>query len=257
LSRISPAALLLLLLSGHARATLFPYSLVDAAGVPQNRCASGALADRTWPAGAGRCHDDSRIPCTADPPFHLASAGLHESIMCAHLSDSTPDAFPLGLCDMSTSNPAAICTAQSAEAVCGSGGSCSQGGCAFLGGAAHCEIPCFPFQGPDADCDGTPNSQDACPWYPSTLPEATQLADPPAPDTRAPACLCGDQAPTGVLDVSDLIAVNRAIFAPLHAHPLCDVNGDHECNVKDLVGLNTGIFDSTVTRCNRHPEPAP
>jgi hypothetical protein len=237
---------------------LFPYSHVDADGVPEGRCASGdAGAGNVWPARSGRCHDDPGVPCTADPPDHTASAGLHESIMCSHVPDSTSDGIPLGLCDMSTNDPAAICTPGTAEAVCGSGGSCSPGGCAFLGGAARCAMPCFPFQGQDVDCDGTPNTQDACPWYPSTLPEATVLADPLALDPRAPACLCGDQVASGTLDVSDLIGVNRAIFAPLTAHPLCDSNLDHECDVKDIVGVNAGIFTPGITRCNRHPRPAP
>lgn len=253
---VGPA--LLLLFTSQARSTLFPYTLVDAGAVPRGRCAAGdPLSGNTWPARAGHCHDDPGLPCSADPPNHLTSLGLHESVMCSHVPDSTDDAFPLGLCDMSTSNPAAVCTLQTAASVCGSGGSCSQGGCAFLAGSVHCALPCFPFQGQDVDCDGTPNALDACPWYPSTLPEATQLAAPLAPDPRAPACLCGDQTVNGVLDVSDLVAVNRAIFVPLTAHPLCDANNDHECSVQDLIALNAGIFSPGITRCNRHPRPVP
>lgn len=249
---------ILLLLANQAGATLFPYALVDAGGVPRDRCATGqASSGNLWPARAGRCHDAMGVACVADPPNHLATTGLHESGMCSHVPDSTPDGFPLGLCDMATNNPVAACSPQTAAAVCGSGGSCSPGGCAPIGGVARCGMSCLPFAGVDVDCDGTPNLSDACPWYPSTLPEATSFPAPSSLERRPPACLCGDQSANGALTVTDIIAVNVAIFSPALAHPLCDANNDSRCSVSDLISVNVGIFSPGTTRCNRHPQPAP
>jgi hypothetical protein len=253
---LAPA--ILFLLADPAGATLFPYALVDAAGVPRDRCASGQPSSgNVWPARAGHCHDAPGVPCVADPPNHVATSGLRESSMCSHIADSTPDGFPVGLCNMATSDPVAACTAQTAAAVCGSGGSCSSGGCAPIGGIARCGMSCLPFAGPDVDCDGTPNSSDACPWYPSTLPEAT---NPPAPsvlERRRAACLCGDQNANGALTVSDILAVNVAIFSPAAVQPLCDANNDRNCSVSDLISVNVGIFNPGATRCGRHPVAAP
>jgi len=252
-----PATLLLVplaLLATRAGATLFPYSLVDSDAVPVGRCkAGGSATQNLWPAAAGFCHDDPQIACVADPPNDQASTGLHESAMCSHVPDSTADEFPLGLCDMSSNDPAAHCTPQTADGVCGTGGSCSTGGCAFIGGVARCAMACIPFQGVDVDCDGTPNTLDACPWYPSTAPEALQSPDPLAADPRPPACLCGDQTADGQLNVSDIVAVNLAIFNPSRAHPLCDGNHDRACNVGDIVSVNLGIFNPGTTICDRDP----
>ena len=244
----------LALLAGQASATLFPYSLVDGDAVPQGRCtaSSGATA-RAWPTDAGSCHDDPQVACVADPPNDQAGSGLHESAMCSHVPDSTADQYPLGLCDMSSNDPAAHCTPQTAASVCGAGTGCSSGGCAFIGGIARCAMACVPFQGLDVDCDGTPDASDACPWYPSTVPEALQSPTPTAAERRAGACLCGDLTADGQLNVSDLVGVNLAIFNPTRIHPLCDANHDRLCNVTDMIAVNTGIFSPGLTICNRDP----
>jgi hypothetical protein len=254
--RIAPALLLapLVLLASPASATLFPYALVDGDAVPVGRCKAGAVAtENTWPARAGFCHDDPGVACVADPPGDQMTAGLYESAMCSHLPDSTPDQYPLGLCDMSGNSPAAHCTPQTALAVCGESDGCSAGGCAFIGGIARCSMACVPFQGVDVDCDGTPNDLDACPWYPSSVPAALVSPHPLAADPRPAACLCGDLTADGRIDVSDLVAVNTALFVPSRIHPLCDANHDRVCNVSDIVAINRGIFNPGTTICDRDP----
>jgi hypothetical protein len=250
--RMPLLALSLVLLPSGAGATLFPYALVDANEVPSGRCTPGGDPANAWPARAGFCHDDPQVPCVADPPSDAATSGLHESALCADLPDTTADGYPIGLCDMSTNQAAARCTTQTAATVCGAGATCSVGGCAFIGGAARCAMACVPFQGLDVDCDGTPNAMDACPWYPSTAPEALQ-SPPTGADLRAAACLCGDQTADGRLNVSDIVGVNVAIFNPGRIHPLCDANGDRTCNVSDIVAVNRGIFVPGTTSCSRDP----
>ena len=252
-----PSALLaaqLVLLAGRASATLFPYALVDAGAVPVGRCdaGSGATAN-AWPSRAGFCHDAPQIKCVANPPKDQASSGLQESAMCSQVPDTTADAYPMGLCDMSSNVPAAHCTPQTAASICGAAGACSAGGCAFIGGVARCTMACVPFQGVDVDCDGTPNALDACPWYPSTAPAALQSAHPSALDSRPAACLCGDVTADGNLDVNDIVAVNAAIFTPSRAHPLCDANHDGACNVNDIVTVNRSIFTPRTSVCDRDP----
>jgi hypothetical protein len=250
------AGLLLVGLASTAQATLFPYELVDSAGVPEGRCVSGeGTTGNVWPDKAGRCHDDASIACVADPPRDSETSGLHESIMCAHVADSTADSFPIGLCDMNSNDASGTCTTETSAAVCGAGGACSAGGCAFIGGSADCSGSCTPFTGADVDCDGTPNESDGCPWYPSTLPEATvALVDA---DGRAPACRCGDITVDAALDISDILGVNSAIFNPSLVHPLCDTNNDQACDINDLLGVNATIFNPGSSICNRHPQAAP
>ena len=102
----------------------------------------------------------------------------------------------------------------------------------------------------DADGDGVPNLLDTCPFY----------ATPEQVDTdgngRGDACECGDQNGDGALSVSDIVAINEAVFGGQPASPLCDANGDGACNVVDIVAVNAAIFGGE-TFCARHPRPAP
>jgi hypothetical protein len=67
-------------------------------------------------------------------------------------------------------------------------------------------------------------------------------------------CECGDQNGDGTVDVRDLVAINRAIFNPALATPLCDTNNDDVCDVRDLIGANMKIFGRPAY-CSRYPHP--
>jgi len=103
-------------------------------------------------------------------------------------------------------------------------------------------------QAPDRDSDGddVPDSVDVCP---------TQ-ADPQQADRDGngvgDACECGDQNGDGNVDVSDIVAINQAIFDPKLATSLCDANGDGLCNVQDIVAVNRRIFGGEA-RCAARP----
>jgi endonuclease/exonuclease/phosphatase family metal-dependent hydrolase len=59
---------------------------------------------------------------------------------------------------------------------------------------------------------------------------------------------------SGHVDVSDLVAINLAIFNPAQATPLCDGNNDGMCNVQDTVAANIETFSPNETsRCGRQP----
>ena len=67
-------------------------------------------------------------------------------------------------------------------------------------------------------------------------------------------CECGDQSGDGQVNVVDLIEIQRAIFQPALATPLCDANGDDRCGVSDLVAVNRRIFGARAV-CSRNPLP--
>jgi hypothetical protein len=104
----------------------------------------------------------------------------------------------------------------------------------------------------DFDCDGNPDVDDKCPL----LNEFDHLADTDADCSVSPArcrgdeCECGDQDLNGRLNVSDLVAINGAIFGSSPAQELCDTNLDDLCNVSDIVGANREIFLPGSSICN-------
>jgi hypothetical protein len=105
----------------------------------------------------------------------------------------------------------------------------------------------------DADCDGRRNAQDLCPFYFEQDPAADANGN-----GRGDECECGDANGDGRVDVSDLVAINRAIFTPALATPLCDANGDGLCNVNDIVAANREIFSAgSTSTCGRQPVPGP
>jgi hypothetical protein len=60
------------------------------------------------------------------------------------------------------------------------------------------------------------------------------------------------------VDVLDLVAINLAIFDPVRRTPLCDANGDDQCDVGDIVAANLEIFSQgNTSTCNAQPEPGP
>lgn len=110
-----------------------------------------------------------------------------------------------------------------------------------------------PARGSDSDGDGSPDTGDKCPHY----DETDRFADADS-DDRGNECECTDQNGDGRNDVSDLPAINRAIFTPALATPLCDGNNDAECSVSDLIAANIEIFSPTSTSiCSRQPVPGP
>ncbi len=100
---------------------------------------------------------------------------------------------------------------------------------------------------PDADFDGLCDAQDTCPYWVAD----DNLADRDG-NGRGDACECGDQNGDGTVNVSDILAINAAIFDPALATPLCDANQDGLCNVGDILAVNAGIFGAELY-CARHP----
>lgn len=104
----------------------------------------------------------------------------------------------------------------------------------------------------DADGDGILDAQDRCPHYASAQQTDTDG------DGRGDVCECGDQDGDGRNTVSDLVAINRAIFDPGLVTALCDANGDASCNVVDIVETNVEIFSAgNTSTCARQPVPGP
>jgi hypothetical protein len=105
---------------------------------------------------------------------------------------------------------------------------------------------------PDTDLDGVSEASDACPFWAQA---STADADG---DGRGDECECGDQNGDGHNTVSDIVAINLAIFDPGAVTPLCDANNDGGCNVSDIVAVNTDLFSPTSdTICARQPVPGP
>jgi cysteine-rich repeat protein len=121
----------------------------------------------------------------------------------------------------------------------------------------------------DQNCNGIDDRVDAgkgdyCPFYSEwdqDLDSDGDCADGAGGDCRGDECECGDQAGSGVLsgtlelgnglvNVSDLVGINNAIFGVVVRKRLCDANSDTLCNVSDIVGANGEIFrpDSSVCR---------
>jgi hypothetical protein len=105
-------------------------------------------------------------------------------------------------------------------------------------------------ENPDGDARG--NACDSCPFFASE-----NLTDTDA-DGRGDVCECTDQNGDGRNTVSDLVAINVAIFNPAQVTPLCDGNNDGLCTVSDIIAANVEIFSPTSTStCARQPVPGP
>jgi hypothetical protein len=121
----------------------------------------------------------------------------------------------------------------------------------------------------DANCNGVDDRVDAgttdyCPFYSEwdqDLDSDPDCDDGGGGNCRGDECECGDQAGSGVLsgtvelgngivNVSDLVGINSAIFGSVVRKRLCDANSDTLCNVSDIIGTNKEIFvpDSSVCR---------
>ena len=104
----------------------------------------------------------------------------------------------------------------------------------------------------DRDGDAIVDAADDCPFF----------ANPGQVDTdhdgRGNACECTDQNGDGRNTVSDLVAINTAIFNPASATPLCDGNNDRKCDVNDILAANLEIFSpGNTSTCARQPVPGP
>jgi len=102
--------------------------------------------------------------------------------------------------------------------------------------------------GVDSDADGRIDPLDLCPSFSS--PDQTDTDGNGIGDV----CECGDQTGDGWVNVSDLLAIQRAIFQPALATPLCDANGDDRCDVGDIVAANHRVFGARA-HCRRNPLP--
>lgn len=102
----------------------------------------------------------------------------------------------------------------------------------------------------DLDCDGLANDDDNCPYFNSqdqTDSDGNGIGN---------VCECSDQTGDGLVTVSDIVEINRAIFTPALITPLCDGNHDRRCDVSDIVRANLRIYGSP-SFCRRYPLPAP
>ena len=102
----------------------------------------------------------------------------------------------------------------------------------------------------DLDCDGLPNATDKCPYFNSqdqTDSNGNGIGN---------VCECSDQTGEGVVTVSDIVAINTAIFTPSLVTALCDGNNDRRCNVNDILAANLKIFGAP-SYCRRYPLPHP
>jgi hypothetical protein len=120
-------------------------------------------------------------------------------------------------------------------------------------GSALCDIGAYEhLAGADGDADGVLDSADNCPFFANPSQSDTDN------DGRGNACECTDQNGDGRNTVSDIVAINVAIFNPTQATPLCDGNNDQLCNVNDLVATNLEIFSpGNTSTCARQPVPGP
>jgi hypothetical protein len=104
----------------------------------------------------------------------------------------------------------------------------------------------------DQDADHISDAADRCPFFANR-----NQADLDG-DGRGDVCECTDQNGDGRNTVSDLVAINIAIFNPAQRTPLCDGNNDGNCDVNDIIASNIEIFSPGSTSiCSRQPVPGP
>jgi hypothetical protein len=132
-----------------------------------------------------------------------------------------------------------------------------------------------PLGAPDGDGDGIADDCDNCPAI-SNVDQANRETDSVGDvcdncpyyasadqtdtdgDGRGDACECTDQSGEGRNTVTDLVEINKAIFNPTLAKPLCDGNNDGDCNVNDIIAANVEIFSPGNTSiCARQPVSGP
>jgi hypothetical protein len=102
----------------------------------------------------------------------------------------------------------------------------------------------------NADGDAFCNAADNCPFF-----ATANLTDSDS-DGRGDACECTDQDGDGLNTVTDLVAINLAIFNPALVTPLCDGTGEGACDVNDIIAANVEIFSPTNTSiCPHQPVP--
>jgi hypothetical protein len=135
--------------------------------------------------------------------------------------------------------------AVSAEAGLGSGGP------VVASGLFPIVSPPVTVESPDRDGDRLPDDVDNCPFF-ASLDRSDSDGD-----GRGNLCECSDQNGDGHNTVSDLLAINVAIFNPGLATPFCDGNNDGECDVRDISAANVELFSPGTSICERQPVPRP
>jgi hypothetical protein len=104
--------------------------------------------------------------------------------------------------------------------------------------------------GADTDADDWADESDNCPVFANT--DQADVDQNGIGDL----CECGDQDQDGTVSVSDLVAINLAIFHPARITPLCDTTADDLCDVRDISGANLKLFGQPGY-CSRWPPPVP
>jgi hypothetical protein len=172
-----------------------------------------------------------------------------EAAFVGTLSDGRAAAF--------VASVAGLCWDPDGDSICGDGDVSTVRGDAPCGGGVTtgCDDNCPALANPsqaNTDADEYGDACDNCPFHPTG-----SLTDTDA-DGRGDACECTDQTGDGLNTVSDLVAINVAIFNPALATPLCDGNNDDSCDVNDIIAANVEIFSPTSTStCARQPVPGP
>jgi hypothetical protein len=111
---------------------------------------------------------------------------------------------------------------------------------------------------PDLDCNGVVDAvanggatNDTCSFFNEYDYFRDTDGDCALGRCRGDECECTDEDENGRNNVSDLIAINVAIFNPNVRLEICDGNNDLGCNVSDLVSANIEIFNPESSSC-RH-----
>lgn len=111
----------------------------------------------------------------------------------------------------------------------------------------------------DEDGDGIPNGDgDNCPetWNSEQLDTNS--------DGIGDACQCGDQGSQGGsgpgshdgrVNVSDIIAINDALFDSALLDGFCDTNLDAVCNLEDMFNVLDVILGACTAVCEKYPAP--
>jgi hypothetical protein len=104
----------------------------------------------------------------------------------------------------------------------------------------------------DREGDGVGDACDDCPYYASADQTDTDR------DGRGDACECTDQNGDGRNTVSDLLAINDALFQPFVDTAFCDGDNNRICDVNDIKVAVIEIFSpGNTATCLRQPVPGP
>jgi hypothetical protein len=109
--------------------------------------------------------------------------------------------------------------------------------------------PAAAGSGPDSDADGIPDGEDNCTCPANPGQEDAGGPAGPGPDGLGDACQCGDASGDGLVNASDLTAIQVCLGAGGACPLLCDADGDSICTAGDLAALEQALAGSTLPSC--------